>query len=415
MNKDGSGEAETREQSRTMDDEQKEFQALTDNGRSMSGTIPFQIEADMRKGPPSSAVIRLHGAIDARQNRLIDRIIGPLLKAKVKYVIVDFSDVPTIEAMPVQCLVDYAKGRSTSSGQHPFSLTGLRPAVVEAIKGVKPGKVFVVYKYFQDAVKSLKLKGFPDLYLAGTRPTGLNMRVMVKVIPRGVRVALVTPYGYIQQPEAELLGKILRRVSLMEVQNVVVDLSGISYANSHALGSVLNCATAWQKVFGRKAVGLAGAKPGIKLVLTTLGIARSAFVCDTVDEALRRLEEEEKRVASGPAEVPVEKEKPVEAREEEIAEHLEKRMQEHAEETSFAMLASDESADTDTWILKNVQSILRKEAKEYSNEEAGAKGKKEKGKGKDKKQQEKEAGSKESKKSTSKSTTKKSRARKKNQ
>ena len=36
--------------------------------------IPFQIEADMRKGPPSSAVIKLHGSIDAKQNRLIDRI-----------------------------------------------------------------------------------------------------------------------------------------------------------------------------------------------------------------------------------------------------------------------------------------------------------------------------------------------------
>lgn len=320
--------------------------------------IPFQVEADMRKGPPSSAVIKLHGTIEANQNRLISRILTPLHKANVKHMIIDFSDVPQIEPAPLQTLVQFARERKEAGMQHPCSLTGLRLAVVEVIKKSKPGKVFVVYKHLHDAIKSLKLKGLPDLYVAGTKPSGLNMRVMVKVVPHGGRVALVTPYGYIQQQEADLLGKVLRRVSLMEIRNVVIDMGGISYANSHALGSLLNCATAWQKVYGRKAVALAGTKPGIKMALTTLGIKNSTFICENVDDALKVLEHEEKRMpsttleAAGKSTEVKTEEEPVKS--EVIAE----------EESPFSILAARESSSTDTWILKNVQAILKKKKKD---------------------------------------------------
>jgi anti-anti-sigma regulatory factor len=110
--------------------------------------IPFQVEADMRKGPPSSAVIKLHGAIETNQNRLLERILNPLHKACVKHLIVDLSDVPVIERVPVQTLVRFAQERKEAGMQHPCSLTGLRPAVVDAIKKIQPGKVFVVYKHW---------------------------------------------------------------------------------------------------------------------------------------------------------------------------------------------------------------------------------------------------------------------------
>ncbi len=273
--------------------------------------IPFQIEADMRKGPPSSAVIRLHGKIGPEQSRLIDSIMRPLLKAKIQFVVVDLADVPEIEPDPVATLIRFAQERKESGMKQPCALTGLRLTVVNAIKAAKPEKVFAVYKFLHDAAKSLKLKGLPDMYVAGSRPTELNMRVMVKVVPHGSRVALVTPYGYIQEPEAKLLGKVLRRVSLMEVRNVVIDMAGISYANSHALGSLVNCALAWQKVYDRKAVALSALKPGIRLALTTLGIERTSFICDTTEEALSQLEEEERLAqAELPVTVVEEKEEP---------------------------------------------------------------------------------------------------------
>jgi len=324
-------------------------------------SIPFQIEADMRKGPPSSAVIRLHGDIGEKQNQLLERITAPLLKARIDYAVVDMCDVLSIAPAPVKTLVNFAVERKKAGVKQLCALSSMRPAVVKAIRAAKPPKVFTAYKELRDATESLKLRGLPDMYVAGTRPADLNMRVMVKVIPHGARVAVVSPYGFIQQQEAELLGKILRRVSLMQAQNVIIDMSGVTYANSHALGSLLSCASAWEKVYGKKAVALTGVKTGIKLALTALGASRVAFVCKTVDEALANLD------SGKPAPQQAEREKP------EKLQPTPKKKQEPAvvdsesvnqKISSEKLPSAEEDADTSAWILKNVQAILRSEAKQ---------------------------------------------------
>ncbi len=347
-----------------------------ESGSQMS--IPFQIEADMRKGPPSSAVIRLHGDIGDKQNQLLERITSPLLKAKIDYAVVDMCDVISIAPAPVKTLVEFAVQRKKAGAKQMCALSSMRPAVVKAIRAVKPPKVFTAYKELRDATKLLKLRGLPDMYVAGTRPADLNMRVMVKVIPRGGRIAIVSPYGYIQQPEAELLGKILRRVSLMQAQNVVIDMSGVAYANSHALGSLLSCASAWEKVYGQKGVALTGAKAGIKLALTTLGASRVAIVCDSVDEALTSLDVGQE--AGAPVHAPVsdgKKAKAVSSDKETKAVSDEKKPEpaaavdeDGAEEPHPAEPDIEGDADTSAWILKNVQAILRSESKLGAKQES---------------------------------------------
>jgi anti-anti-sigma regulatory factor len=334
---------------------------LQDEESGSHASIPFQIEADMRKGPPSSAVIRLHGDIGEKQSQLLERITTPLLKAKIDYAVVDMCDVLSISPAPVKALVDFAVQRKKAGVKQICALSSMRPAVVKAIRAAKPPKVFTAYKELRDATKSLKLRGLPDMYIAGTRPAELNMRVMVKVIPRGARVAIVSPYGYIQQPEAELLGKILRRVSLMQAQNVVVDMSGVTYANSHALGSLLSCASAWEKVYGRKGVALTGAKAGIKLALTALGASRVALVRDSVDDALTALETEEEEPAAPVEARPSDRAEEVLDKEEPKAAALDKP---EAEQPGAAGADVEKEADTSAWILKNVQAILRSEAKQ---------------------------------------------------
>jgi anti-anti-sigma regulatory factor len=345
---------------------------VEESGSQMS--IPFQIEADMRKGPPSSAVIRLHGDIGDKQNQLLERITDPLLKARIDYAVVDMCDVLSISPGPIKTLVDFAVQRKKNGVKQICALSSMRPAVVKAIRALKPPKVFTPYKELRDATKSLKLRGLPDMYVAGTRPAELNMRVMVKVIPRGARVAVVSPYGYIQQAEAELLAKILRRVSLMQAQNVIIDMSGVSYANSHALGSLLSCASAWEKVYGSKGVALTGMKAGIRLSLTALGASRVAFVCDSVDEALSNLDSsmEEPPPAKAADETTgkkasgKEKDKPSAAG----TKSRDKKLR-------SAELGIDKDADTNTWILKNVQAILRSETKQAETGKADGGGKRE--------------------------------------
>lgn len=347
-------------------------------------SIPFQIEADMRKGPPSSAVIRLHGDIGEKQNQLLERITAPLLKARIDYAVVDMSDVLSMAPEPIKTLVDFAVQRKKNGVKQICALSSMRPAVVKAIRALKPPKVFTPYKELRDATKSLKLRGLPDMYVAGTRPADLNMRVMVKVIPRGARVAVVSPYGYVQQAEAELLAKILRRVSLMQAQSVIVDMSGVSYANSHALGSLLSCASAWEKVYGSKGVALTGMKAGIRLALTALGASRVAFVCDSVDEALSSLESSRKEPPLAKA---AEKTTGGRTRRKEKEEQSSAGAKSEVKGLRSAELGIEEDADTNAWILKNVQSILHTDAEQAKPGGVGAGGKQEGNTGESKKKE----------------------------
>jgi anti-anti-sigma factor len=114
---------------------------------------------------------------------------------------------------------------------------------------------------------------------------GLNVSAMVKLVTSSPRRATVTLSGYIQYKEAEYLSWLLRRLSKRGAHYVIIDLSGVSYANSPAFGVLVSTARAWEEAYGEHCVALAGTSPGLLHTLELLGVEKHFLMTGTVEKA----------------------------------------------------------------------------------------------------------------------------------
>jgi anti-anti-sigma factor len=103
------------------------------------------------------------------------------------------------------------------------------------------------------------------------------------------KTAIVTVEGYVQTKEARQLQHTLTEVDEQKVKRVVLDFTNVAYASSAALGLLVTYTNRKKEEESTEAVAIVGLSQSISNVLDTLGLLPLFLLCDSIDEALKKL------------------------------------------------------------------------------------------------------------------------------
>ena len=247
----------------------------------------FQVEAEVSSGQTSSAVLQFEGSLTNRDARVLKRLLGPLNRRPVEMVILDLTGIVQIDSTPLAALLMFVKEREPMQHALACALVLNGPTVLEKIKTLGLMPLFEIFESLKEARYNLGLDKHPAGNGDAKWPAEgeLNMTARVKLITASPRTAIVTLAGFMQEKEAEYLSWILRQVGRRGARHVIIDVSGISYANSPALGVLVSTARIWQEAYEENCVALAGPDASLIRTLKLLGVERLFTIASTVRNA----------------------------------------------------------------------------------------------------------------------------------
>lgn len=256
------------------------------NESGVAGTDTFKVTADIRAGETHCAILRFAGSLTNKDARVLRRLLDPLNRRPIETVILDLSDITQIDSTPLATLLMFVKERETMKYALACALVLGDGGVRDKLEMLGLMPLFEVYRSVQDAQYELGVS-------AGSKGAewydarGLNVTAMVKLVTSSPRTATVTLTGYIQHKEAEYISWLLRGLSRRRARCVILDLSGVSYANSPAFGVLVSTARAWAEAYGELCVALVGSSPGLLHTLDLLGVKKHFLIAATVEKARR--------------------------------------------------------------------------------------------------------------------------------
>lgn len=241
----------------------------------------FHVKADLKGGKKSWVVLKFRGSLVNRDARVLERVLHSLNRKPIGIAILDLTRVTRIDAAPLAALLLFARKRESMPYALACALVLSGSAVFDKIKVLGLAPLFEVFGSLQEAEYSLGLT-------AG-RKSGLsrgkrNVSARVKLTTSTPRTAIVTLKGYLQESEAEYLSWLLRQAGRRGARHIIIDVSGISYANSPALGVLVNTARIWQEAYGEVCVGLAGVNTSLICTFKLLGIGNFFVIANTVEK-----------------------------------------------------------------------------------------------------------------------------------
>jgi anti-anti-sigma factor len=256
------------------------------HGSGAAGTDTFKVAAEIRGGESHCAILKFTGSLTNRDARVLRRLLDPLNRRPIETVILDLSGIVQIDSTPLGTLLMFVKERETMKYALACALVPGSGAVSDKLEMLGLTPLFEVYGSVQDAQYELGVAAGPK----GAEwhdARGLNVTAMVKLATSSPRTATVTLTGYIQHKEAEYISWLLRGLSRRRARCVILDLSGVSYANSPAFGVLVSTARAWEEAYGELCVALAGASAGLLHTLDLLGVKKHFLIATTVEKARR--------------------------------------------------------------------------------------------------------------------------------
>jgi anti-anti-sigma factor len=253
-----------------------------------TGNESFKVEAEVRGGEAPCAILRFVGSLTNRDSRVLRNLLGYLNRKPVKIVILDLSRVAQIDSTPLAALLMFVKERESMRYALACALVLNGPSVHEKMKTLGIAPLFEIFENLQEAEYNLGLSGGQS-FSKRFKKHALNIQAKVKLITSQPRAAVVTLFGHIQEPEAEYLSWLLRQICRRGARSVVIDVSGISYANTPAYGVLVGAARIWHEAYGKSCIALAGLNAGIKRTIELLGIQNHFVITTTVEKACRIL------------------------------------------------------------------------------------------------------------------------------
>jgi anti-anti-sigma factor len=250
------------------------------------GSDAFRVTTERKENGVHCAIFRFSGALTNKDARILRRLLDPLNRRPIEIVILDLSGIVQIDSTPLATLLMFVKERETMKYALACALVLGERGVRDKLEMLGLLPLFEIYESVEEAQYELGVSPGAtgmEWYDAA----GLNAAVMVKLVTSSPRTATMTLTGYIQYREAEYLSWLLRRLSRRGARYVIIDLSGVSYANSPAFGVLVSTARAWEEAYGEPGVALAGASPGIMHTLELLGVKRHFLIAPTVEKARR--------------------------------------------------------------------------------------------------------------------------------
>jgi anti-anti-sigma factor len=248
----------------------------------------FKVEAEVKGGESSCAILRFEGPLTNRDSRVLGQLLRQLNRKPVETIILDLTSVTQIDSASLAAFLMFAKERESLRYALACALVLKGAVVLEKIKTLGIAPLFEIFGSMQEAEYNLGLAGGSE---EGEEhdAAGLNIKARVKLITSSPRAAILTLSGYIQEKEAQYLSWLLRQVGRRGARHVILDLSGISYANSSALGVLVSTARIWSEAYGECCVALAGANMSLMRTLDLLGVQKHFVISSTVKKARRIL------------------------------------------------------------------------------------------------------------------------------
>ncbi len=254
----------------------------------ITGSDTCHIEAEVRAGETPCAILTFKGALTNRDARFLGRLLASLNRRPMEVVILDLSNINQIDSTPLAALLMFVKEREPMLHALSCALVTSGPPVLDKIKTLGLAPLFEIFESIQEAAYSLGIA--PGLGGAEARDAcKLNMRAKVKMVTSMPRTAIIYLAGYMQEMEAQYLSWLLRQVGRRGARRLIVELSGVSYANWPALSVLVKAARAWQQAYGDACVALVGASVSIIRTLKMLGIEKYFLTAPTVGKARETL------------------------------------------------------------------------------------------------------------------------------
>lgn len=249
-----------------------------------TGSDTFKVTAEEKRVGTHCAILKFRGALTNKDARALRRLLEPLNRRPTEIVILDLSGIVQIDSTPLATLLMFVKERETMKYALACGLVLGDRMVRDKLRMLGLMPLFEVYRSLQEAQYELGVsQGSTGLEWHDAE--GLNVAAMVKLVTSSPRTATVTLTGYIQYKEAEYLSWLLRRLSKRGARRIIIDLSGVSYANSPAFGVLVSTARAWEEAYGEPCVALAGTSPSLMHTLQLLGVEKHFLIAATVEKA----------------------------------------------------------------------------------------------------------------------------------
>ncbi len=249
-----------------------------------AGTDAFEVTVERRGTETHCAILRFKGAIINKDARVLRRLLDQLNVRPTEVVILDLSGIVQVDSTPLATLLMFVKERETMKYALACALVLGGGAIRDKLEVLGLMPLFEVYDSLREAQYELGMSpgaAGAEWYDASK----LNLAAMVKLVTSSPRTATITLTGYIQHKEAEYLSWLLRRLSRRGARHVIIDLSGVTYANSPAFGVLVSSARAWEDAYGERCFALAGTTPSLMHTLDLLGVKKHFLIAGTAEKA----------------------------------------------------------------------------------------------------------------------------------
>lgn len=259
----------------------------------------FKVKVEVKGGEKTWVLLRFKGPINNRDSCVLGRVLDSLNRKPVGIVVLDFTRVTHIDDACLGELLIFSRDRESMPDALTCPLVLSGSAVFEKIETLGLSGLFEIFESLQEAKYSLGLTA--QCEFARKRAKGkLNISAKVKLIMSTPRTAIVTLKGYLQAREAEYLSWLLRQAGRRGARHIIINLSGVSYANSPAIGVLLASTRVWHEAYGESCVGLAGVNTSLVCTLRLLGVDQYFVIANTVQE-VRDAFESKHRKETAPA------------------------------------------------------------------------------------------------------------------
>ncbi len=248
------------------------------------GLDSFEVEAEVKGKGASCVILRFSGPMANKDGRILRRLLAPLNRRPVEVVILDLTGVTQIDSTPLASLLLFAREREPMEYALACALVLRGHVVLDKIKTLGLSPLFEIFGSLEEAEYNLGLSGWPGAK-KGREKEKLNLEARVKLVPSKPRTAIVTLTGYVQQREAEYLSWVLRQAGRRGARHLIIDVSGVTYANSPALGVLVGASRIWQENYGECCVALAGPNVRLTSTIRLFGVEKFFVVTGTVAQA----------------------------------------------------------------------------------------------------------------------------------
>ena len=263
----------------------------TAQGPETTDSDKFEVTVEKKGSETHCAILKFAGALTNKDAHSLRRLLEPLNRRPTEIVILDLSAVTQIDSTPLATLLMFVKEREVMKYALACALVLGERSVRNKLRMLGLLPLFEVYRSLQEAQYELGVsQGSTGMEWHDAER--LNVSAMIKLVTSSPRTATVTLSGYIQYKEAEYLSWLLRRLSKRGARRIIIDLSGVSYANSPAFGVLVSTARAWQEAYGEPCVALAGTSPSLMHTLQLLGVEKHFLIAATVEKARKLFSQE---------------------------------------------------------------------------------------------------------------------------